>query len=368
MKQDNENEMKQDNENEMKQDNEMEMEMKDDKENETIREKKSTVKVTGEENAIFKEDIAADLIGKNIFVRIYMSCMWILGTSVMCYYIFQIYQQYQGSIQTASSSINIITQDSLPLPEVVVCNWNQDGSVFNSTPTNDCDYCLIQLISCSNLTNNDFPDCTDLWVHSPIQTDAGLFDCYTFNGDSNNIIWTSTTGYSGAIATVWKVQLLGDTTPPTNRSGAQVSYFLAGNGTANISAKAIYDEIRFAPVGKDSFFTIQYIQTLHQEDNPPEGTCLNCSSYSTSTSSVNLLYPSNPSYGYIGISFAFQELNEEQDIFFTSFTLINFWADFANMIGVLLGLDMIKVASAVPVAVVAVRLKSLYPLEDKFNG
>jgi len=81
-----------------------------------------------------------------------------------------------------------------------------------------------------------------------------------------------------------------------------------------------------------------------------------------------MLSPANDSYAFIGVSFAYQTLNQELDIFFTSYTLQNFWGDFAGMIGTLMGLDVIKVASAIPVSVVAFRLKSINPLEDHFNG
>jgi len=283
----------------------------------------------------------------------------------MCVFIWEIVTQYTSGLSSPSSSVNIDTATVLPEPKVVVCNWNQDGSPFNSTPSGDCAECLVTLINCQNLNTSE--DCIPLWLHSPIQTTAGLFDCYTYNWNIDSPIWSNTTGYSGAIATVWGVELLSLNDPPVNRAGLQASFFLLDDKPTD--PIAIYDEVRFAPVGLDTFFAVQYIQTLHQEDHPASNILdLNTSRFETLVSGVNLLQFPNDTYGYIGISFAYQTLNEEIDIFFTSYTLQNFWGDFAGMLGTLMGLDVIKVAFSIPVSIVAVRIKSLNPIEDHFNG
>jgi len=324
-----------------------------------------TIRVNQDENVAFREDLAADLIAKNIFVRIYMTVVWLVAAAVMCKFIYDITTQYTAGKDSPSSSINIQIGDALPSPKVVVCNWNQDGSTTNSTPTYACEECLIELVSCLNW--NTSGDCTNLWYHTPIQTNAGLFDCYTYNANYSEAISDNTTGYSGSIASVWQVKLLNFTSPPSNRAGAQASFFLQDNSTTD--PNAIYNEIRFAPANMDTFFAVRYINTLHQEDVLQEGIAdRNTSRFETLVSSTTMLSLPNDTYAYIGVSFAYQTLNQELDIFFTSYTLQNFWGDFAGMIGTLMGLDVIKVASAIPVTVVAFRLKSINPLEDHFNG
>jgi len=326
--------------------------------------RKVTVRVNQEENVAIKEDLAADLIAQNIYVRIYMAVIWVVATAVMCKFIYDITMQYESGKTSPSSSINIQVGDVLPAPKVVVCNWNQDGSVQNPAPTYTCPECLVTLVSCLNLNTSE--DCSGLWENTPIETKAGLFDCYTYNGHNDTPINSTTTGYSGAIASVWSVKLLPFDASPLNRAGLQASFFLL-DGTPT-DPNAIYDEIRFAPVSLDTFFAVRYINTLHTEDNPQEGVIPNSSRYDTLISSVNLLTVPSDAYGYIGVSFSFQTLNEEVDIFFTSYTLQNFWGDFAGMVGTLMGLDVIKVASGIPVTVVSVRFKSLNPLEEHFNG
>jgi len=322
------------------------------------------VRGTEEDKQAILEDLASDMLLRNTIVRIYMGVIWAISIAVMCYFIFGIYTQYSQNLTTPSSSINLLEEKNVVSPKVVVCNWNQDGSVSNSTPSHNCPICLIQLTSCQNL--NTLGDCSLLWEHTPIQTFAGLFDCWTYNGNNMTPIISNTTGYSGSIATVWEMLLEPQTIPPINRAGAQASFFiLDGEPT---SPQSIYDEVRFASVGLDTFFAVQYIQTLHQESQPQAGIERNSSRYATTVAGVNLLQYTNNTYGYLGISFAFQTLSEEQDIFFDSYTMQNFWGDFSGMIGTVLGLDMIKVCSGIPIIFVAFRYRTLYPLDNHFSG
>jgi len=247
---------------------------------------------------------------------------------------------------------------------VVVCNWNQDGSVSNTTPAHNCQECLIALIACTNLNTSE--DCTGLWQHTPIETKGGLFDCWTYNGDFDHPIHSNTTGYSGSIASVWGMYLLEQTDPPSNRAGAQVS-FMNLDGTAT-SADSIYDEYRFAPVGFDTFFAVQYVNTLHQESHLQPGLVRNSSRFDTVNANVNLLALPNATFGYVGISFAFQTLSKEVDQFFTGYTIASFFGDFAGMVGTLMGLDLIKVSSSLPLWWVSMKIKSINPIEDHFNG
>jgi hypothetical protein len=323
------------------------------------------IKMNKEEVVNFEEDQAADIIGKNLYVRIWMAFVWLFVTAVMCKFIYDITTQYLD--KTPSSSISFNDETSLAVPKVVVCNWNQDGSAQNATPSHNCPECLLTLELCINW--NTSGDCSSLWVHTPIETKAGLFDCYTYNGDNQHALFSSTTGYSGAISTIWTIQLFGETLPPTNRAGAQVSMFFLDPTLRNdTDPQAIYDEVRFAGVGFDNFYAMQMIQTIHNEKYRAYGVEANTTFYSTFNSEVNLLTTPNDTIGFIGVSFAFQTLSQQVNTYFTAYTLANFWGDFAGMIGTLMGLDAIKVASSFPIFYVAGRYKSINPVEDHFNG
>jgi len=92
------------------------------------------------------------------------------------------------------------------------------------------------------------------------------------------------------------------------------------------------------------------------------------SRFETVTSTTSLLSQPNSTYGYLGISFAYQTLSKEVDTYFTSYTLTSFWGDFAGMLGTVMGLDLIKTSSGLPLFYVAKRLRSINPIEDHFNG
>jgi len=328
------------------------------------KDRSSTVKLSAEAKQNFYEDEAADMIGRSPYVRTFMSFVWLGASCVFCLYLYEIASQYIQGQSTPSSSITVFQEEYLLTPKVVVCNWNQDGSFANNTPTHNCDECLLSLVSCTNLNTSE--DCRHLWQHTPIETAAGLFDCFTYNGDFDHPIHSITTGYSGSIATVWGVYLPPTGDPPANRAGAQVSFInLDGAPT---SPAYIYNEYRFCPVGYDTFYAMQYINTLHTEDNLAANLLRNSSAYATVNANVNLLSPGNATFGYIGVSFAFQTLSKQINLFFTGYTLQNFWGDFAGMVGTLMGLDLMKVCSSLPVAWVAFKLRSLGPLEEHYNG
>eukprot|EP01113_Clastostelium_recurvatum_P047809 TRINITY_DN858_c0_g1_i1.p1 TRINITY_DN858_c0_g1~~TRINITY_DN858_c0_g1_i1.p1 ORF type:complete len:112 (+),score=14.79 TRINITY_DN858_c0_g1_i1:331-666(+) len=72
--------------------------------------------------------------------------------------------------------------------------------------------------------------------------------------------------------------------------------------------------------------------------------------------------------GYIGVSFAFKTLSVQTVTYDPQYTLANFWGDFAGMIGTLMGLDVVKVASGLIVLGTAIRKKNIWYLQDHFNG
>jgi len=331
---------------------------------EDVKGRSTTLRLNHEESTNFREDMAAEMIERNPYVRLYMTIVWIIATAVFILFLYQITTQYMSGLSTPSSSISIEPSSSLPIPKVVICNWNQDGTLQAPSPTYQCAQCNISLASCT--VEADTSDCSVEWIHTPIETRAGLFDCWTYNGDYKNPKWSTTTGYSGSISTIWQVPLYPATAPPTNRAGAQVSFIILDDTATD--PEVIYDEVGYASVGTDSFYAITYVNIIHDEVNRPKGTPYNASRYEAVSSSVSLNVPYNESFGYIGISFAFETLSKETDQFFTAYTLSNFWGDFAGMVGTLMGLDAIKFSSGIPKAYVAIKLRSMNPLEDHFNG
>lgn len=324
----------------------------------------TTLRLNNNERVNFKEDMAADMLERNFWVRLYMTVVWVLSSGVMAVFIYNITTQYLSGLSTPSSSISIFPATELAVPKVVVCNWNQDGSPSDPTPTHNCSECILTIVSCTDQHSQD--DCVSSWVKTPIQTEGGLFDCLTYNGDPNNALWSNFTGYSGSISAVFEVVLYQSAAPPVASAGVQVSFIILDDTPT--SPDVIYNEVQYGSIGADSFFAITYINTIHDESNRDSNTPYNSSRYDAVSSSVSLNTPYNDTVGYAAVSFSFQTLSQEQANFFTSYTLVNFWGDFAGMIGTLMGLDLIKFASGIPKMYLAVKLRSINPIEDHFNG
>jgi len=296
----------------------------------------------------------------------YMNFVWVACGAVFLWYLSLIVQQHLDSVATPSSTILITDDKSLPLPRVIICNWNQNGIPGDPIPTGPCPECNLTLISCSNL--NTSADCSSLFKYTPIQTFAGLFYCYTFNDDPNNIIYSATTGYSGSYATIWQIQTFNATDPPASRAGLQSSYI--NNDGIPVDPLVIYDEYRFSQPGQDNFFSLQLVTTIHNELSASDPN-FNITRFDTVNSAVSLItipQLAQENLAYVGVSFAFQSLSSQQVIFDTAYTTNNLFGDFAGMVGTLMGLDAIKVSAAMPLIFLAMKYRVIKPLADHFNG
>jgi len=293
-----------------------------------------------------------------------MLIIWLGLLGILFWYTQQIIVQYIQAVESPSSTVTITEVPNAPLPRVIVCNWNQNGSPQDPMPTGACPECELTLISCTNI--NTSANCSDLWFHSPYQTEAGYFDCYTFNSDPNNNIISATTGYSGGYATVWKVLKPNATDPPTSRAGVQASFLL--NDGSIVNETTIYNEYRFVAIGQDNFFALQVLSTINTQ-LPTTDPNYNTTVYSTIEPAVTLLTdPANPAYAYMGVSFAFQTLSTQITTFSIGYTLTNMFGDFANMIGTTHGLDAIKTCAGLPVIFLGIKFRTINEMADHFNG
>jgi len=326
---------------------------------------KAVIKLDKPENAAFREDLAADVLQKHILVRLWMGFIWLFVTAIMILFTVQITEQFYSAQSNPSSSIILDSPTELPMPTVVVCNWNQDGAVGAPQPSHNCSECLLTLEYCYNW--NTSSDCTGDWSHTPIQTNAGLFDCFTYNADAENPQITNNTGYSGSISAVFSI--IEFPAAITQRAGCQATYkFLDPNDT--VTPTEIYNEVNFAPVGFDTFYALRLILTEHLELQPTDPN-YNKSRFSSTSSLTSILVPpmnATDKTGYVGVSFSYQTLSKEEDTFQTGYSLNNLFGDFAGMIGTLMGLDSIKVASGLPIIWLSIRMRNVNPLEDHFNG
>jgi len=316
------------------------------------------LEMSDREHKHLEREVEEEEVKVNIYVRIFMTIMWLGAGAVMILFLYGIVNQLISSYASPGNTISIQQVAVLPLPSVTVCNWNQ-----LVPPLESCLECELSLVSCQNFGNPNMSDCSSLWSVRNWNTADGFFYCYEFNNDPNNVIFSQSVGYSGSMATVWAVKLLPATDPPTNRAAVQATFDIQNSTTADV----IYGEISFAPVGFDTFFGLTLVNTVHDELDPSNAN-YNVSYYQKTASSVALLTPPNDTYAFVGVSFSYQSLSVQYITYDYTYTLLNFFGDFAGMIGTLMGLDVIKVSAGIPVTIVAIRERSLVPLEEHFNG
>jgi hypothetical protein len=95
-------------------------------------------------------------------------------------------KNYIYSKEHPNSSISISSVSSLPMPEVIICNWNQEDTLNRSNidpSTGKCffDACDLELVACNDW--NFAPDqkrmnCSNLWTRVPVETGLGTFNCF----------------------------------------------------------------------------------------------------------------------------------------------------------------------------------------------
>jgi len=304
-----------------------------------------------------KLDAEQDEFQKKLGVRLWMIFIWIGAGAIMIWFLVGIVTQYITALANPTSTIQIQDDPSLPLPSVTICNWNQ---VPVGTNSSDCPECDLQLVGCTDLSNNT--DCTGLWQKRDWLTKYGLFHCYEFNNDLNNIQWSNGTGYAGSFSTLWSMKILPTADPPINRAAVQATFAVQNTTTAD----TIWGEITFAATGMDTFIGLLYINEVHNE-----APTSNTSRYQKTSSNVRLLTArtvNNTNIDYVAVSFAFQTLSTQIITFDIGYSILNFFGDFAGMIGTLMGLDTIKVAMGIPTAFFSWKQRSTLPMEDLFNG
>jgi len=307
-------------------------------------------------------DALEDEFRRTKLIRGYMTFIWLFVTSIMIWFMYGIATQLQQSFASPGNQISFGQEPALPFPSVTVCNWNQ-----LLPPLTQCPECELYLDSCFEFgADATDSNCTYKWIQKNYQTSNGYFYCWEFNNDPDPtlVLNSHTTGYAGSIATVWKYLPLPKTNPSVNRAAVQTTFAVQNTTTPD----SIYGEISFAPAGFDSFFALTYINTVHMDLSQDDAN-YNVSRYEKTSSTVELLIDTtNETWIYSGVSFAYESLSVQYITYSYTYTLLNFWGDFAGMIGTLMGLDAIKVSMGVPTAWFAFKVKSSLPLEDLFNG
>jgi len=204
----------------------------------------------------------------------------------------------------------------------------------------------------------------DAWKFINIVTDQGTFNCYYFNNDTNNVQTSSNIGFSGSFSLLFEVE-----NPPDDysfRTGLQATFVRTG------AWPDIYNEIRFASPGEDTFFGIQAVETTFQNESDPalQGPFVTYdTSYALTRLPVGLLSNrTGNNSALISVSFAFQTLNLQKIVYSSTYSVANLLGDFAGVVGTVLGLDLMKLLAGIPVAILAARKRDIGKIVDHFSG
>jgi len=298
-----------------------------------------------------KEEREHLTVGENI----YYAVIWLAVTGVMIYFITQIASQYHDAKKSPGTIITYTNISPFNMPQVTICNWNQlpPPNATTGDPPPPCDYCNLTAIQCWDIFSGG--DCNIEYVQIADKR-FGTFNCYIFNGNASNPVQGQEVGYGGSYSALFMVE-----NPPeddTLRIGLQVSLTPVG------IQPDVFGEDKFAPPGLDSYYAVQSIYTVFNNDTPPTSSLRYDATYSTTA----ITRKNNDTNSFVSVSWAFQTLSVQQISYTPQYTLNNFFGDFAGMIGTLMGLDVIKVASGFYVAIIAWKQRNIFPLQDHFNG
>jgi len=285
------------------------------------------------------------------------SIIWLGSFAIFIFYVTRIADEYIGQKAEPPSRVTYTQKSALPLPQATICNWNQvpDGGDLPDYPFAD-----LSIGDCNQFfPNGSSTKCISSFYKKLYYVEGvGTFYCYEFNNGTGGIELSHATGYGSSFSLIFSV-----TVPPVDdslRLAAQATFVPSGE------VPDIYNEIKFGPSGMDSFFALTDVYEQHLDENgvfqEPEAHRY------TAVSSMTFMgvIPPNDT-AYIGISFGFQSLSQQVIVYQPEYTLDNFFADFAGVLGVLLGLDWIKLTTSIPVFYKSITSRKTTPMIKHFH-
>nr|CAG4712775.1 unnamed protein product [Naegleria fowleri] len=271
---------------------------------------------------------------------------WIIVIGFCIWYVTKSVGQFQDAQVSPSTSLALIETVPLAYPAVTICNWN---AMY------DCAYCNLTLLYATIVVNGSVIDVDLPYEYRHIEQEGQYFSCYVFNNNSDNPLSAQATGYGGTISLAFNV-------PPVPqdrdaRFGLQVSFHEIGT-TPNVFA-----ETNFAVREVDNYFVLTKYSTIHLKPSEqfPDGVE---TVWASTLSTVRL---TDIRDNVVVISFAYNTLNENKIAEIITYTLESLAGEVAGMIGMMMGIDALKMLRGILEVPYAIHQKSARGIWDVFN-
>jgi len=282
-----------------------------------------------------------------------MTVCWIGAIIGFVYYLYYIILQLRTAMSQPSTNVQYSFANTKAFPAVTICNWNTEGTPQQQGFPAPCDFCTVSFDGCvigGNPCNETlFPE----FVTYNTST-LGIFYCYQFNNLADNIINASDTGYLGSIS--FNFFVVKPPRDPLARTGLQVTFHAQGD------IPDVVNEINYAAPYNDNLFALREIDTVFLSGTDAKTWDVTIGQLQLSDFGNNsLLVP-------VTVTITYQTLATQTVTEVLTYTVFSFLGDISGMVGLLMGLDVLKFTRGLLAISKSVARKSAKPVIDVFNG
>ncbi|EFC47329.1 predicted protein [Naegleria gruberi] len=266
---------------------------------------------------------------------------WLIFLGFSGWYIYDVSDTYEKSKNQPTTTISYVTQDKMEFPGMTICNYNA------KPPSEACDYCDITFTGAYSYSSSGVKSSTTITNQKKEIVTSGLkFNCYFLNNEIKSIKTTSTAGFGGSISLNFKMKA-----PTAGKYGAQISFH-------EIAAEAdIFAETQFASPYKDNMYTLNKVTKNFLDGN---STTL----WEPTLSQIKI---SNASSADIIISVSYGTLDVQVIDEVLSTDIPGLLGSIAGIIGLTMGLDIMKMLRGLLEVPYAVHQKSIRGIWKIFN-
>jgi len=283
---------------------------------------------------------------------------WLAALGVVIYYTYDAVTNYMDSVSNPTTTISFIETKPLSFPAMTICNWNTG---------NDCPWCELGFMGMMSIEAGGYIELTkEQAFYARITQDDMTFYCWVFNNITNSDsalqLKASEKGYTGSLSFIMQVpkpssDVLG---AGWKKLGIQISFHETGS-TPNLPS-----ETNYAMPGVDNSFSLAKVVTtrLTATKENPQTTSVR---WDPTHSVIEMIMEDNPDYIITGVtvSYGTLEVNHIDEI--QTLTLESLIGNIAGILGLMMGVDFLKMLRGLLDIPYAFRDKTLVDLYETFN-